>query len=963
MKTLNMGNRTAGRAAGKITGRAVGKMTGRITDKTGNSGIAGRRTTVTGKGTKLLPYIFLCVLTVICCLVFTGSQNVFGVKVDWLSQHSVLPDYFRRQFYDTGEVFPEFAGSLGGGQNIYYFSYYGLYSPIYLLSYALPFVKMGDYLMAVSIAGIIISVSLLYYWLCQRGFSWEISLPVSVLFLLAGPVIFQSCHQVMFVNYMPFLCMALLGVDRHFEKGRSGLYVVGVFLMIMSSFYFSIGGMMALALYGLTRYIEYKEMPEEVGGLTCNFAMRPGRTSMRRCRRAFVDFLRAAVQFVTPMIVAILMSGFLLAPTAYAILGRQKQGKGIEAGKLLMPALPLESLVHGAYGVGLTTLIITILITGLFYRKWSQWLLHGSCLLIFVIPFFQWVLNGGLYVRGKALIPFLPLLCYITAVYLEKQKNREIPFGVNIMAYLLTVVWLLVSYIHGNELAGEPFRRYMILAESVLFLVCFCIYWRYNSMLFLTIPSVICLLLSGSFFYGAAGGELDVRTYEHITDERTGRLIERTLAKEEGFWRLEQSGNEEEKSANLNRIWNTRQWISSLYSSAGNADYSRFRKEVFGVEEPFRNELMQATSENPLYRKLLGVKYIVGSAEDETVAAAAGYEPCEREGERVVYRSADTAPIAYATNRIVGEQDYDKLEFPCNQTALMRYAVVRNSKDKGVEWKNEIEAVTIPADLHVPEVKKEGLTIEPLEKGSYHIEAERKTGAVCRIEPGTDSAPAEKAAFYDKAGGKEDALEGTLVFLQFQVKNLRPNQDAAVWINGIRNKLSARNHIYYNGNTEFTYATALEPGVSDVYLEFGKGDYEILNVECFLADSGILKDTKETDKKLYQSPFKVDWEQTKGNQIQGDIKVLETGYFITSIPYDKGFEIFVDGRRTVAEKVNKAFLGCAVRKGEHQIQIVYHAPGAKAGKFLAYFGFILFFAMLAAEAYIFTKSGKKVNIS
>ena len=129
-----MGNRTAGRAAGNITGRAVRKMSGRITDRTGNSGIAGRRTTVTGKGTKLLPYIFLCVLTVICCLVFTGSQNVFGVKVDWLSQHSVLPDYFRRQFYDTGELFPEFAGSLGGGQNIYYFSYYGLYSPIYLLS-------------------------------------------------------------------------------------------------------------------------------------------------------------------------------------------------------------------------------------------------------------------------------------------------------------------------------------------------------------------------------------------------------------------------------------------------------------------------------------------------------------------------------------------------------------------------------------------------------------------------------------------------------------------------------------------------------------------------------------------------------------------------------------------------------------------------------------------------------------
>lgn len=120
-------------------------------------------------------YLFLCVLTLACCWMFVGRQGIFGAKVDWLSQHSVLPDYFRQQFYATGELFPEFAGNLGGGQNIYHFSYYGLYSPLLLPSYLLPFVKMGDYLMAVSIAGILASVCLFYYWLGRRGFSWEIA--------------------------------------------------------------------------------------------------------------------------------------------------------------------------------------------------------------------------------------------------------------------------------------------------------------------------------------------------------------------------------------------------------------------------------------------------------------------------------------------------------------------------------------------------------------------------------------------------------------------------------------------------------------------------------------------------------------------------------------------------------------------------------------------------------------------
>ena len=199
-------------------------------------------------------YLLLCLLTVFVCWLFVGRNGVFGAKVDWISQHSVIPDYFRQQFYDTGELFPEFAANLGGGQNIYNFSYYGLYSPVILLSYLLPFVKMSDYIIAVSIAGIAVSVCLLYYWLGRRGFPEEIRLGVALMYMLAGPVIYQSCHQVMFVNYMPFLYMSLIGVDRYFDKKRADLYLISVFLMIMTSFYFSIGGMLALVLYGCLLY-------------------------------------------------------------------------------------------------------------------------------------------------------------------------------------------------------------------------------------------------------------------------------------------------------------------------------------------------------------------------------------------------------------------------------------------------------------------------------------------------------------------------------------------------------------------------------------------------------------------------------------------------------------------------------------------------------------------------------------
>ena len=117
---------------------------------------------------KCIPYLILAGFTFFFCWWFVGRHGIFGAKVDWLSQHSVLPDYFRQQFYATGKIFPEFAPNLGGGQNIYHFAYYGLYSPLILPSYLLPFVKMSDYIMVISITGLTVSVLLFYYWLKSR---------------------------------------------------------------------------------------------------------------------------------------------------------------------------------------------------------------------------------------------------------------------------------------------------------------------------------------------------------------------------------------------------------------------------------------------------------------------------------------------------------------------------------------------------------------------------------------------------------------------------------------------------------------------------------------------------------------------------------------------------------------------------------------------------------------------------
>ena len=233
---------------------------------------------------------------------------------------------------------------------------------------------------------------LLYQWFFGRGFERRISFLTSILFLLAGPMVYQSYNQIMFFDYMPFLCMGFLGVERHFEKRKSGLLTAGVFLMIMTSFYFSIGGMLALGLYGLHRYIG--ERGAEYGG-----------GSGRKEKKAAVfAFFQEGIRFLMPFFIAVCMSGVLLIPTAAALMGRKggSKGAGITAADLFLPEFSAGRFFYSPYGIGLTTFAVTALLSMLFFKRWRDRVLAWGCVIVLTVPFFAWALNGGLYVRDDS---------------------------------------------------------------------------------------------------------------------------------------------------------------------------------------------------------------------------------------------------------------------------------------------------------------------------------------------------------------------------------------------------------------------------------------------------------------------------------------------------------------------------------------------------------------------------------
>ena len=794
------------------------------------------------------------------CWIFVLQYGILGSDLDWVNQHSVLPDYFRQRFYDTGQFFPDITWNLGAGQNIYNFSYYGLFNPIIWISYLLPFVPMSLYIQITSILSYGASVVIFYCWLKKK---WDdrITLACTFLFLLAAPLVYHSYNQLMFVNYMPFLCAAFLGVDKYVEEKKKALLLCSVCGMILTSFFFSIGGLLALGIYGASKFTE----------------------------KGIKEFFKNSVSLAGVLLQGALLCGILLIPTAFVLFGRGGSGSHAEMAVSLFTVQPMRFL-YTPHGVGMSALALIALFDDMICRrKWQEKFLSVSLFLIFTIPFVGYVLNGGLYDKGKVFIPFLPLMCMEVAKYIDRIKKRESTFR-DILPYLITAIFLI---------AGKTFWA---LLDCGVMLVCFLIRKRFSAFPLAVWVSCVILFCSGWTINKGSDHIIPKEDYEKILDRDTKAEVEEILEKDTGWYRMEEQQGGKKELQDINRIEDSRQWITSMYSSAYNEEYYKFRRETYDINEHFRNNMMQAVSDNPLFLQLMGVKYVIGNH------PLAGYELLEEGENGNLYVNSHAAPIGYVTNEVVSKKNYQTLDFPANQTAFLWKAVTESAGDDGDF------PVMNTCPLEILEINEEENQIKKTSFGwSFSLSTEKKVSIPMKDVPMTED----------------------LLSVRFQVKN-KKDKDMYIRLCGQTNRLTAKSHEYANHNESFAYTVTLNPENQTADFIFGPGEYEISNLEVFTGNLSELR-----NEKLYETPLKL--EKTEGDTLICSVNNKEAGYLITSIPYDEGFEIHINGEKTSVEKVNTAFVGAKVPKGKCTIEISYKAEGKTLGFLYTGAGILLLF--------------------
>lgn len=99
------------------------------------------------------------------------------------------------------------------------------------------------------------------------------------------------------------------------------------------------------------------------------------------------------------------------------------------------------------------------------------------------------------------------------------------------------------------------------------------------------------------------------------------------------------------------------------------------------------------------------------------------------------------------------------------------------------------------------------------------------------------------------------------------------------------------------------------------------------------------------DKKIFESGYnalkssEIEISEFSETRFSGNIIAMGDQFVFTSIPYDEGWTVYIDGKKSQTFEIGYGLLGTAVKQGEHTIEFKFHPKGFNIGLSVSLIGF------------------------
>lgn len=804
---------------------------------------------------------FLIIFSVDMFILNRGA--VWGSATDWSCQHYAIPEYLRMRFYETHELFPDFVMQLGAGQNIYNLAYYGIMNPLYLPSYFMPWMTMAVYVQVMSIVVMLVSAVMAYFFF-RKHFSGGIPLVLAIMFICAGPIVFHSHRHIMFVNYYPFL-MGLLFAARGSGSVKN-LLIMGVlsFAVVCTSFYFSIGIFASVLIYMIYYAIE---------------------SSRDSSILSIWRYIRKKLLF---MILGCMAAAVLWLPVLAALYsGRASGSSDVSLIELLLPSMEFRLFLYAPNSAGVTCITAAAVFAIIGRGRGAERFLAIVLLACMELPIVTYLLNGGMYIDGKVMIPMIPLMLILSGKFFVYYMSGKVQGRITSAVLAGAAVIALIEGISYKT-------QIVLLIADVLLTILVLARGRKTGMRRIILYSSAAVSLVSGIVVCSWDKLAKRSDVEDFYSRDAQLLIDEKLDGTDDVFRFAEDSH---LLTNVNRVYRTDYMTTNIYSSLSNSDFRNFRLHTSGSDVNTRNNAIQLQPKNVIFNSLMGCRYRLTLEE----SAMFGEVRNSSSGKYYLYENVYALPLGYASSDVMTESEFAAIPWEQQHEALLSNIIIPHNSGNGiVPHKSE------PLHLDIGSLDKTGISVE-----DGVITVNSKTPVICGLE-------------------LDAPLENKLILIKCTADNrvgkLKKQNDIMLTVNGVQNKLTAPTWKYHNGNYNFTYVLSSDKATDRLELVFSEGNYIISDFEAYVLDGSVLEDAM-----LNKDEFRVDYSRVRGDTLSGKITVSDDGWFNISIPYDGNFRITVDGSKTEYFRTNTAFVGFPIAAGEHEITVTYEAPLKKTG--------------------------------
>ncbi len=822
--------------------------------------------------------VILMLLAFLVMGIYPAGENQIAV-IDMYHQYVPFLGELQSKLQSGGSLFYTWNGA--GGSNFWnLLAYYGA-SPLNLILVLFPkkFLMEGVTLILLLKIGLAGSTMAVYL----RAIVWEKDKRSADISLVGFATLYALCSYVMayywcimWMDAVALLPLCILGLHKILD-GRSGVfYTVCLALVVFINYYMAIMVCIFILFYYPVLYF-IKVQGESAG-----------------------HFFKTTGRAVGYSLLGVLMSAVMLLPTwmsmqsTYYISADMPEKTELynDLLDILNQMLPNAELT---YREGLPNLYCGMFVVILLVFYWisrtiplREKLLNGAFLVFLIFSLninkldFIW---HGFHFPNQLPYRYTFMICFLLIAMAYQVFQRVDEIRVNHLWILLAAgggYYLLAQKILTEHIKDLDLFVYSGLAWLALYVAILLLYKKgrlpKNLLLILTVILLTCEMASNTCTSIDQVGTTQ-RSNCYANEADIAKLVKKTEGTDDRFGRTEMNDNYILNCPAMYHYKGISQFSSSL-----NANATALMEHI-GVEGAPDKNRFNYNQTDPVTNAMLNIRYLIGK---NLPIDDSDFKQIAKSGNSRLYESIYPLSIGYMTADTIRTWNYEQE----NPFMVLDDYVRAVTQNKYTSVFTEIEPVDVSAA---------NIELSSTGDGMWDSTLKNETKKSKTILTYQAQQTGKQYLFIEA-----DDADAITVSQEKKDDKIEIRNDCG----------SIVNLGEMDSGTEFT--------VTIEYKE-GKGGSVVSHV-CTM------------DEAVWQDAYKMlsasmlDVTDYGDSCLKGTINVQEDGVFVTSVPYEAGWKLKVDGHtREINELIGGAWISTSLSAGEHQIELSFRPPGLIAG--------------------------------